>query len=301
MALTFLKTHPVKAPPNTLRWHLHKNMAVTEPGRDLRTLHASDMTKEIFCPRNRMLALISGTKPKSERLGAATVATYAFGRAVETLVVQWFADAGMAVGDWQCLACKSMLHMQTKPEKKCHRCGFEAGHKYIERRFVSAISGVSCGVDLLINTVGPKLRVVEIKSMLKEDFKKLAGPLAEHKLRTNLYMRLVHESADEDRHNIDTETAYVIYVCKGGYESNAEVMTWSFGDWGYTSFKDFEIARDDSQTDALVEGPIAYKAAAASKTLPAGICMSPHDPRAKKCMMSTHCFSGKYPVGAKYT
>jgi hypothetical protein len=35
---------------------------------------------------------------------------------------------------------------------------------------------------------------VEIKTMMKDQFKDLVGPLAEHKLRTNFYLRIIAES-----------------------------------------------------------------------------------------------------------
>lgn len=297
MPLSFMQQNPASAEPNTLRYRLHKALHNTQPGRSFDNVHASDLTRYDWCGRRRFILLLKNIGPKDDNLTAADRAVFDFGHAVQQVATGWFAEAGMAVGDWRCVYCSCMHRMQYRPYK-CTKCGCGT-FEYAERRFVSQISGISCGIDLLISDMGSKLRVVEIKSVLKDDFVKLVGPLQEHRLRTRLYLRLVQESADEDRFRIDPEIGYVLYVCKGGYVKDHEVMKWKFGDQGYTPFKDFVVERNDAETDALCTQPTAYKQAREAGVIPAGICTSQFDTAAKKCFVCQECFSGKYPVGSK--
>jgi DNA-directed RNA polymerase subunit RPC12/RpoP len=302
VSLSFISTQPATAEPNTLRYRLHKLLSGKQPGRSLHTLHASDLTRETpaFCPRRRVIQIVSNMKPPDEHVRASDAVTHEYGLAIERMAVSWFAAGGMAVGDWQCVVCKNIAQMTYVPVE-CPECHHKVSYGLVQRRFRSALTGASCGIDVLVSGMSAKLRVVEIKSIQKDDFKKLVGPLAEHRLRTNLYLRIVAESADEDRHKIDLQTAHVLYVVKGGWgEQVAEVKNWKFGDQGWTPFKDYEVKRDDEATDAVYHRALEYRQAMEQKKIPAGICSSMHDAQAKACPVSAQCFGGKFPVGGDF-
>lgn len=148
------------------------------------------------------------------------------GTDLQDAIVHHFADMGRAVGHWKCTAC-GKVHQFCKRPGKCENCGCK-GFKPEEVRFQSAISGASCGVDMLVQLGGPKLFPVELKTMIKDQFAELVAPLQEHRLRTNLYLRLISESEQPWSNLVSTEEARVLYVCKGGgyYGGGAGAATW---------------------------------------------------------------------------
>jgi len=283
-------------PERNLRFMLHEHLGGFEAPRSLRKVHASELTRpEGFCPRFYALADTAKVKPKDEWVGAADVATFQLGRMWQDSIVHWFADMGRAVGHWKCLACNQLHEFQKRP-MKCTSCNSRA-FEPVEVRFESAISGASCGIDMMVDVGDPLLLPVEIKSMAKEQFKDLHAPLAEHRLRTALYLRLIDESEHAWSGLVQTRRAKVFYVCKGGYVADPELGRWGLPD-RYSPFKEFEIGRDDAQTDALVARAKVVKDFRAGLIgMPTGICSSAMAKRAKACSLCKLCFSGDHPPG----
>ncbi len=166
---------------------------------------------------------------------------------------------------------------------------------YEEMRFESPSTGASCGIDLLVKTGEPKLRILEIKSMKEDEFKALVAPKAEHKQRTNLYMRLVEEAGYG--HMIDCQRATVFVVSKGFGVQDEEIKKWGFGD-SYTPFKEFEVVRNDADTDERFERARMLKRYRDEGVMPLGVCPTSYCKRAKDCDVVHACFSGKYPAQA---
>lgn len=299
MPLAFVNTKTLE--PNTLRFQLHKALKSRRAGRDLSRLHASDMTKEPgFCPRQRLIMQIIGMKPPDEWTSASQQMVYDLGNAVEEIIIKRAIGAGLAVGDWQCFYCKTSHSMRTCPDR-CTSCGKPDGMRYNQRRFYSQKSGISCGIDLLVRGLGPKYRIVEVKTMQKDDFRKLVMPLAEHRLRTNLYMRIVDEAGDKDASLIDTKTASVIYVDKGGFGiKDPEVETWKIGDKGFSPFKEFTVYRNDNDTDIMSKLGARYLEAKQTQTICGGVCSHQSESRAMKCNVGERCWNGTFPVGEKF-
>jgi hypothetical protein len=300
MPVSFLHTHPAKAEPNSLRYRLHKHLNFSRPGRDPAVLHASDMTGDkYFCGRQRVIMNLKGMQPTVQYINMSTRAVYEFGDDVERRAVAWFAEAGMAVGNWIC-PCSKTYFMCHRPIL-CVGCGARGRtFRYDQRRFASATSHISCGVDLFVSGMGPKLRIVEIKSAMKEDFVKILGPMAEHRERTNLYMHCVETSADSDKDKIDTTVAHVFYVCKGGYVKDEEVSQWKFGDGGFTPIKDYEIPRDNDMIAQHISTACEYQIQKQNKVIPQRICCSSGDKPAKGCPVVQDCWGSKFPAGSKW-
>jgi hypothetical protein len=299
--LDFLKIKPPEfQPQGSLKYILHKTMAGTQEGRDLGTLHASDFVDKDFCPRRRLIKRLMGkVLTPDQHLKTSNQMVFALGHAVADIVVGQAALAGIAIGDWKCCGCGETYRMVHKPDL----CGDCKATMFIhrERRFVSQLSGISCGIDLLVSTLGPKWKIIEIKSMGQEDFRKLVAPLGGHRVRTNLYMRIIEESTDDNRHMIDTENAIVLYVDKGGFGIKCpDVATWKFGDNGFSPFKEFHVKRDNSDTDLYVKLAQEYREAVQTKTICTGICTSQSDGPAKACIVRQQCFSTVFPVGGKF-
>jgi hypothetical protein len=150
---------------------------------------------------------------------------------------------------------------------------------------------------MLVKLNQPKLRITELKTMDKDEFKALKAPLAEHKWRTNLYLRLVAESPHPWAKQVDTTEATIMYISKGGYGcADDEPEKWGLFE-KFSPFKEFTIKREDKLTDDLVKRAKAVtdfrKGLVGS---PCGVCSTAMSKRATKCTMKKACFSGDHPA-----
>ena len=191
--MTFLKKALAQDFTKSVKYQLHNHLTGMEPGRPMSTVHASEVTKpEGICPREYALSDLLKKKPRRRWLSTSENITYHLGRVLQDSVVNWFADMGKAVCHWKCMGCGKLYEFQSRPFK-CDGCNVRA-FTPVEVRFQSAVTGISCGVDMLVAMGETKLRPVELKTMVADQFKTLVAPLAEHKLRTNLYLRIIAES-----------------------------------------------------------------------------------------------------------
>lgn len=281
-------------PKGSLKFMLHYSLTGPEKERPLSRMHASNLTKDDgICPRYYALHDVTNTKPKDQWLTAADLLTYKMGTDLQDTVVNYFADMGKAVGHWKCSSCEKVQQFCTRPAK-CSSCGCK--HFTPEEvRFKSALTDASCGLDMLVNIGQPKLRIVELKTMIKTQFEGLKAPLAEHRLRTNLYLRIVEESGHPWANFIDTTKAKVLYVCKGGYLADPELAKWGLSDY-YSPFKEYDITRMDKATDEMSHRAKVVKDFRADLVpMPCGVCATAMTKRAQTCSMRKTCFSGDYP------
>lgn len=288
---------------HSLKFLLHKHLAGYKPARSTTNIHASDLMKDgvAFCPRMYcLLDIAKDKKPKDEFLSTSLRMTFEIGLSIEDAVVHWFADMGKAVGNWKCVYC-GVVRFFCKRPIMCANCNCRM-FTHDQIRFVSKTSGISCGVDMLVHLKGTKHTLVEIKTIDKEEFKKLVGPLAEHKWRTSLYPRIVDESDHLHKDKIDTTEAAVLYVSKGGFGClDNDVRVWKtkglLADADFSPFKEFFIARNDTATQEKVNLATKIKTYREGGPMPKGVCPTQFCDRASKCMVAPMCFSGKYPHG----
>lgn len=275
------------------RYLLHRHLCNESKLRPYGEVHASDlMGQEDFCPREHALGLEYGVHRGATRIYTSEQVTFDYGKAVEDLVRGWFADIGRAYGDWKCLAC-NQLHRFCRRPVKCKKCGAR-GFKYEEVAFLSP-EGVIMRPDLYIDFGKPKLTMVEIKSIDKEKIKSLYAPLAEHRWRTNLYLRGIANSGGELAERIDTQKAFILYISKGGYGHQDDVVkTWKLKDGDYSPFKEFEVERNDEETDELMEYAAAVDEYKKTGKIPLGICPTSVVRRAKYCKMHDQCWGGDH-------
>lgn len=283
-------------PERTLKYRLHQHLTLPNDARPVSTIHASDLTDPNgFCPR--MFALADATKfqPPGRALSTSLHVTFEIGRLLQDRIVHWFSDLGLAVGHWKCHSCGKLETFCKRP-KACPTCGC-ASFKPIEVRFVSAVSGASCGVDMLASLNGPLLTAVEIKTIDKEEFKALEAPLSEHRRRTALYLRLIAESEHPFAKKVSSDHARVLYVSKGGYGClDKDVQSWGQGE-RFSPFKEFKIRRDDDLTEeATKRARVVRDFRNGEIGMPEGICDTAMSKRAKACPLRSACFSGDYPV-----
>jgi len=292
--MTFAKMKDEMPAVKSLRYLLHTHLNGPESGRSLSRIHASALTKEEgFCPRLYALSDVTKAKPKDEWLTTSENVTFRMGRDQQDALVHDFADMGKATGQWRCLCCSRLREFTGRP-LKCELCGCKA-FKPEEVRFASDLTGASCGIDMLVSSFAPKLTVVEIKTMGKDQFKPLLAPLAEHRVRTNLYLRIIKESAQPWANFVDTSRALILYVEKGGFG----VLDPQLKEWGlkesFSPFKEYEIKRVDKDTDDYaLRSKVVKDFREGAIGMPSGICSSALSKRAIFCQKKAECFSGAY-------
>lgn len=296
MAIQFLKKAKAYMPDRSVKFLLHQHLSGFDKARSLSVIHASELTKpEGVCPRMYALADVTKYKPKDKWLNASHRMTFQIGRDQERNIVLWFAEMGKAVCHWKCVACGTLHEFQTRPIA-CTTCGVKVLEPK-EVRFESAISGASCGVDMLVALGEKKLRVIELKTMDKEEFKNLKAPLAEHRWRTNFYLRLISESEHSWSNMVRTDVATILYVSKGGFGcADPELKKWGLNEQ-FSPFKEFEIKRDDKETEEISRRAKVIKDFREGKVgMPCGLCATAMSQRAKYCPFKGPCFSGDYPA-----
>lgn len=287
-----VKAKPVVDPATySPKFLLHQHLVRMEKARPYSRVHASDLMGRLdFCPREYALGLKYNNPRRDERLACAESVTFAYGYAVEDLVRGWFRDLDRAWGNWECTAC-GKLHEYRRCPAKCG-CGSK-GFEYREITFKCQKTGVTCRPDLFIDFGKPKLTLLEIKSIDKEEIKKLVAPLAEHRWRTNLYMRIVDHSDSPIKDRIDVEDAFVMYTTKGGYGfKDEQIRRWKLLDGDFSPFREYPIARDDSATDELMARAALVDEYRRTGKVPLGVCPTSLCQRAKRCPQADRCFSG---------
>lgn len=275
-----------------LKYLLHKKLSITDEPRSLDVLHASELTKEDveFCPRERAILLRDGDTRVPGRINTALNVTFQVGRWYENKVRnEWLRE--YALGDWECHNCGQIATYQTVPES-CSNCS-QPGMcmTYIEPRAYSPEFDTSCGIDFML-WKGGKLTPVEIKTIGRDQFEKLHGPLSEHRRRTQFYLDLLSHSTWMDYDvEINLDYAILLYVCKGfgfgdQYEGRQGVQ-----DGKCSPFKEFRIKRGDGVgLKPVYDKALEVKRYKETGEVPKRICPNISCKRASKCPVRTTCF-----------
>lgn len=276
-----------KAPKVSLISLLKANLGGWQPARPHKTIHASSLTRVGFCPREVALLDITEKLPKREYIPTALAATFDMGNAVADLVrEQWLGDA--AFGNWRCRQCGKTAIRCTRPEL-CHGNG-PSTWQYEEVRFHSDELDAAGGIDVLTRMGNLNLQVVELKIMAPDQFEKLAAPLAEHRIRTCLYLKMIADSKDPLKKRINLQEGRVLYVSRGFGKKNAEFNE-------ILPFKEYVVARNDACLTEVTEKAEAVKKFRTIGLMPYGVCKSNVDPRTKSCGVVKECMSGVFPPG----
>lgn len=274
---------------------LHRHLAGERPGRPKTRIHASDVTSSSneYCPRETVLYAITKRRPPDEMLTTSMEVTFELGRMMQERLAQWYADIGICVGHWKCRVCSSVHEFRKRPEVcPTHNCNSK-WFKYEEVRVQDPETGISCGLDLLIERADGKLWVVEVKTIKEDKFKTLLAPLAEHRLRTRLYLYCAEKDPNPALYRVRTGSGIVLYVAKGGYGvKNPDYKDFDFKDGMFSPFREYEVAREDVEI-----APYLAKAKPAwerlkdkSAPMPARICPTSFCQRAGSCGVSDVCF-----------
>jgi len=282
--------------------YIHQRISGYQKGRPLGVIHASDVTKPDFCARRRALQAIERDEPKDEFLTTCQAKVFDEGRMYESQLREvWAAD--LAVGDWECGWCGGYHQLVRRPPA-CYHCKRPAPMVYKEMRFVSRVTGVSCGVDAFLLLPGKqKLTLVEAKTIASHTtqkgtptFSSLQSALAEHHARSSWYLKLIEESGSPLTQYIDLTEALIFYISKGYGETTPDLALIGVLD-KMTPFKEYWVRRDDQMSAAYDQKALPLGTFMRAGVMPHRACTGQDDPRAKKCPKAVSCFSSVYPEG----
>lgn len=297
--MTFATLAALAAPPVSVKMLIHARLAGYEAPRPHFPLRASDLlsSRGEFCPREHAFMDMGLAKKQAEFIGTALRMTFNHGRFMEEKIRNDYL-ADLVVGQWECAQC-SYLHATfgKRPTVKCGKCGGWHQWRYQEPRFADPVSGVSGGIDFLLDTGSTKAMIVEVKTMAPDDFKALAAPLAEHKWRTALYLKLAADSQWSASERVNTKEARVLYVTKSFGFKDDTLKAAGLKDSPFSPFKEFVVKRDDALLDVPLRKAIVLKIWREDKKgMPCGVCSNGLTKRAQSCPAVGPCWSGKYPA-----
>lgn len=270
---------------------LHKTMGRYDKDRPYHRLHASDVTKDnpVFCPRERALLIETKSKPNEKYISTETRTYFDIGEAYHDIIRE---DWGRPVsyGDWLCLSCDH-VHLSMHHPVACNKCK-SFSIKYQEQRVLSADTGISCGIDWQVKKGSLPIAIaVEIKSINPAEFKKLHAPLAEHRIRTQLYLQSIATATDKKAvSHLRKDMALILYVTKGAPDDGEYVGGAGFVE-KRTPFKQFTVTRDDEAISEYLYRGRQFSEYRDTGTLPERICPNPISTRAKKCSQCQNCWS----------
>lgn len=226
---------------------LHKSIAGWRPERDHKIVHASSLTSQDteFCPREYHLLDILNKKQPDTFIGTSLGTTFHMGELLAKQITDVYLK-DYAVGNWECMRCEHIFEFCRIP-KECG-CGGKR-FEYREVMFYSQKFAFSSSLDLILDMPGEKLyRTCELKTMKADQFKTLVAPLAEHKIRTNLYMTAIKTSDHPNKDKINLETASILYVMKGFGVKDESIQGMGIKDQNFSPYKEFQIDVDLSVT-----------------------------------------------------
>ena len=203
------------------------------------------------------------------------------------------------MGDWVCTVCKTPYKyfssiQEDKGEHLCQKCNDYRPITYKEVIFSHPTLKINCGIDFIVDVGENKLKIVELKSIKAPSFNVLSKPLAEHKLRTNLYLNVIHDCNDHKSKRIDTEESIILYVCKGYGISDNEAIQSGIDDIPFTPFKEFRIKRElNEDIINIYKNAEHIDISLNGGELPPKICEGKLCKRAQKCAVVNECFSIK--------
>lgn len=287
---------PAKDTTGIIKRLIHANVGGYEKPRPKHNIHASELTNQDrdFCPRQYVLMDTYPVIDKARHIDTALETTFHEGRDKQARFNnEWLRDR--MVGDWKCTSCGKVEKFTTAPGG-CSDAKMRCRWEYEEVRILDAITGASGGLDgLVMLKQGEKLRLVEVKIMDKDMFKKLVAPLAEHKTRTQLYLRLIARSKQPWAKQIDTKEASVLYIMRGfGMKDDN-------GD--FSPFKEYTVVRDHKSVEEYASMAHAVTTARREpeRGTPCGICKTLMAERAATCPVAKPCFSSKHPATITWT
>lgn len=139
--------------------------------------------------------------------------TFEIGNLVHRMVQndpKWLGDR--RVGWWQCLACGKTLRFG-KPPLKCEHCSALPTSIVYKEHGIKCPLPVTGHPDMILEVTKALFRLLEIKTITTEEFKKLSGPWGAHVYQLSLYMELIEKDKSIPI-KVDGSMGYIIYFSK---------------------------------------------------------------------------------------
>jgi hypothetical protein len=282
--------HAAKKPKNSIIDVLRAHLGGPRLPRSRAALHASSVTQTDFCPRKWALMDTLEVPDPPEHIATAMAVTFAMGLAAETLLVEeWAGDR--TIGNWICRHCNEQRSWSRKPNGYCKDTTRKHWWKY--QQIVIEALGMVGSPDALFDVGSPELVLTELKTLNPTEFDKIVVPLPEHRLRTNLYLKMLDASTNPYRSKVNLTEARVLYISRAYGRMNAE--------WNeILPFREFVIKRHDGDLKVALQKAKALDLSRKMMGTPSGICDTALDLPAKKCPVCIPCFSGKHPGVVKW-
>ena len=289
-SLNFAKSKNSK--PRLDRFIHHLLDGYQESDRDKTHLHASDVTKsgkDLFCPRElHLLKHLDKNVGDKRYIDTPTRITFDDGWNKQDMLTNHYLK-DYVWGNWFCESCHNLEKGRKFPRD--YGCGLSmkqdvwCNWKYKEIRLTDPVSGITGSIDMFVDIGTGKYTMVECKIMSPTQFEKLDAPLAEHRLRTKLYLHLIKENSD-DRFNSDW--AYVLYCSRAHGKKSQELGVIS-------PFKCFTVSEDKESIQTYLNKAHLFNTVKNTNKFACGVCTSIDSNRASKCSVKEECFSGNYP------
>lgn len=296
MALTFLRRlRDDHLSQRSIVELLNKKLGGKRPARSHKTVHVSNLTDDHgFCPRQFALLDHLNLKLPDEYVNAAMQVAFDTGESLHDMMRNKWLRYDV-IGCWRCLRCKEVRHFSKLPPNSKGTDGHWHEWEYEEENFVDPETKVSGSIDFFIDLGNGKLTIVEVKTLDKDQFGVLAGPIASHRIRTQMYLALIDRSAAKNiKDQIDLTHGRIIYISKGYGKKNTELERAAI-----IPFKEFIVTRNDAAVAPYFAKGKVIQLFREGGPMPALICESHQDKKAKHCVACKACFSGKYPAGKK--
>ena len=289
MALSFLAQEA--ADTVSIADRLHTALTTLEPARPIGNLHASALTRGAFCPREVALCKKLARTPYPQKIEAPMQITFQEGRDKQARFNNDWLRKDM-VGDWRCDHC-GVVTRWARNALTCSACQSKS-LTYQEVVFYHP-SGARGSLDAIVYVDRPLLRLVEFKIMGMKEWELLKMPLAEHRIRSQLYLELIKASSHPHRAQIDTTRMHVVY-CLRGYGKKDAVKE------RISPFKEFIVKASPEAVEPYFKMAWAVTASRESEwaEVPEGVCTTLFDQRCHSCCVAKDCFSGLYPATVKW-
>jgi hypothetical protein len=268
-------------------------------------IHVSDLCKTkaqyAFCPRERVLTYLSPDQTLPMTVSPGMSLLFKLGHTTQDHITESFIQRSpyghLVWGDWQCHCAKRTGSMQGltirhsyKPARgqfRCNECGGEPEH-YKEIDLVLENRRLVAHPDILI-LWGDTLYIYEVKTIDREavDFDTLDTPLGEHTLQASFYYWIIRDMIKRGvfKFSVSPHIRY-IYVDRGNKRVRAGKV---YKEFVKVTSQAKRIEDRLALSDQVIKG-------IETNALPARICKTTNDARAKNCPKCVACFSRKRPT-----
>jgi len=164
-------------PKDSIIGVIRKNLAGYQDARDRSQLHASDITKDTFCPRQWHLEDVQDIKPNPQYIPTALATTFSLGNSIARLFIENWAGQSV-IGNWECLICGAFKTLSKNPSGWCNS-GKKHIWKYHEFVVEAKEYDVSGSIDAIFDLGSPLWHISELKILAAEAFEKIVVPMPE--------------------------------------------------------------------------------------------------------------------------